>query len=320
VNYSNNWWRRRITLGVDYNITKQEVETTTTGAAEVGLRVFPFAGLSASSDTPGNVVLASNPALIDGNSEAGAGVNLGLPLPGGDARLRNMGMDFLVATEINTLYVLVDRDVTQVADAFSWRIYTSDDDPSDGMQSWVLRQTVSPAIYSPTFNRFEIRFANVTARFIKVVTAPLSPTVPFASAYPTIFVTEIQPEIRRPASEVAGKLSSTFQTGNLDFRAVILEAFNLTYEFNYLFTKRDPGDLFYTVSNGLSFFRQFNRVFSWKGFLRERGGPERQSRGIHLYGIGDGGSFPDLVPIHHLQRERRIHRREKEHQHFATNI
>jgi hypothetical protein len=284
VNYSNNWWRRRITLGVDYNITKQEVETTTTGAAEVGLRVFPFAGLSASSDTPGNVVLASNPALIDGNSEAGAGVNLGLPLPGGDARLRNMGMDFLVATEINTLYVLVDRDVTQVADAFSWRIYTSDDDPSDGMQSWVLRQTVSPAIYSPTFNRFEIRFANVTARFIKVVTAPLSPTVPFASAYPTIFVTEIQPEIRRPASEVAGKLSSTFQTGNLDFRAVILEAFNLTYEFNYLFTKRDPGDLFYTVSNGLSFFRQFNRVFSGNGRVSfENGEDQNGNREAFIY-------------------------------------
>jgi hypothetical protein len=265
VNYFNNWWRRRITFGAEYNIARDELDTSTTGAGEVGLRVFPFAGLSASSDTPGNVVLASNPALIDGNPEAGAGVNLGLPPPGGDASLRNMGLDFLVATEINTLYILVDRDVAQVADAFSWQIYTSDDDPSDGVQIWVLRQTVSPAIYSPTFNRFEIRFANVTARYVKVVTAPLSPPVPFASAYPTIFVTEIQAEIRRPASEVAGELSSTFQIGNLDFRAVIQEAVNLTYEFNYTFRNRDPGELFYTVSNGLSFFRQFNRVFSGNG-------------------------------------------------------
>jgi hypothetical protein len=184
-------------------------------------------------------------------------------------------MDFLVATEINTLYILVDRDVAQVADAFSWQIYTSDDDPSDGVQIWVLRQTVSPAIYSPTFNRFEIRFANVTARYVKVVTAPLSPTIPFASAYPTIFVTEIQAEIRRPASEVAGKSSSTFQTGNLDFRAVILEAVNLTYEFTTLFTKRDPGDLSYTVSNGLSFFRQLNRVFSGNGRVAFEYGEDR---------------------------------------------
>jgi hypothetical protein len=275
VNYSNNWWRRRITFGADYNITRDELETSTTGAGEVGLRVFPFAGLSASSDTPGNVVLTSNPALIDGNPEAGAGVNLGLPPPGGDASLRNIGMDFLVATEINTLYILVDRDVAQVADAFSWRIYTSDDDPRDGVQIWVPGQTVSPAIYSPTFNRFEIRFANVTARYVKVVTAPLSPTVPFSSFFPTIFVTEIQAEIRRPASEVAGNTSSTFQTGNLDFRAVIQEAVNLTYEFNYTFRNRDPGELFYTISNGLSFFRQFNRVFSGNGRVAFENGKDQ---------------------------------------------
>jgi hypothetical protein len=243
VNYSNNWWRRRITFGADYSITNQEVETSTTGIGEIGLRVFPFVGLSVLSDTPENVVLTSNPALIDGNLEAGAGINLGLPSPGGDARPRNMGMDFLVATEINTLYVSVDRDVAQVADAYSWRIYTSDDDPSDGVQIWALRQTVSPAVYSPTFNRFEIRITNVNTRYIKVVTAPLSPTIPFASSFPTILVTELQAEIRRPASEQAGRLSSTFQNGTANFRALLLEAINLAYEFTYVFAKRDPGEL-----------------------------------------------------------------------------
>ena len=133
-------------------------------------------------------------------------------MPGGDTQLRNMGLDFLVATEINTLYVWVDRDVAQVADAFSWRIYTSDDDPRTATD-WTLRQTVSPAIYSPTFNRFEIRFANVNARYVKVVTGPLSPAVPIRFRFPTILVTELQAEIRRPASEVAGKQTTTFQNG-----------------------------------------------------------------------------------------------------------
>lgn len=270
VDYSNNWWRRRITLGLDYNVTNQGVETETTGAGEVGLRVFPFSGLSETSDTPENVILVSNPALIDGNFTAGTGINLGLPTPGGDARFRNIGLDFLVATEINTLYVSVDRDVAQVADAFSWRIYTSADN-----QNWVLSQIVSPAIYSPTFNRFEIHFANVNARYVKVVTAPLSPVVPFASAYPTILVTELQPELRKPASEVAGKLTSTFQNGTMDFHAVILEPINLTYELTYFFTKRDAGDLFYTVSNGLSFFRQFNKVFSGRGRVSFESGEEQ---------------------------------------------
>jgi hypothetical protein len=277
VNYSNNWWRRRITFGADYNITNQEVETTTTGIGEVGLRLFPFAGLSKSSDTPGNVVLDSNPALIDPDLVASAGINLGPPRPG-DSQLRNMGLDFLAVTEINTLYVSVDRDVALVADAFSWEIFISNDDPSDGFQIWDRRQTVSPAIYSPTFNRFEIRFTNVAARYVKVVTAPLSPTIPFASAFPDIFVTGIQAEIRRPASEVAGKQTSTFQNGTADFRALILEALTLTYEFTYVFTKKDPGELQYTVSNGLSFFRQLNKVFSGKGRVAFENGEEQTGK------------------------------------------
>ena len=270
VNYSNNWLRRRITFGLDYNITNQRIETATSGSGEVGQRVFPFSGLSASSDTPETVALVSNPALIDGDLVAGAGINLGLPPPGGDTRFRNMGLDFLVATEINTLYVWVDRDVAQVADAFSWRIYTSDDN-----LNWVLRQTVSPAVYSPTFNRFEIRFANVNARYVKVLSAPLTPVVPFASAYPTILVTELQGEIRKPASGMAGKLTSTFQNGTLDFRAVLMESVNLAYEFTYVFTKRDAGDLRYTASNGLSFFRQFNTVFSGTGRVAFENGEEQ---------------------------------------------
>jgi len=270
VNYANNWWQRRIAFGIDYNISNQQIETTTSGAGEVGVQVFPFAGLSASSDTPGNVALVPNSALIDGDVVASTGINLGLPPPGGDSRLRNMGLDFLVATEINTFYVWVDRNVEQVADAFSWGIYTSDDN-----QNWTLRQTVSPAVYSPTFNRFEIRFTNVSARYVKVVTAPLSPAVPFASAYPTILVTELQSGIFKPASEVAGTQTSTFQNGTLDFRAVLVESFNLAYEFTYFFTKRDPGDLQYTASNGLSFFRQFNQVFSGRGRVAYENGQEQ---------------------------------------------
>jgi hypothetical protein len=258
VNYSNHWWRRRITFGLDYNISNQVLETATTGGGEVGLRVFPFAGLSATSVIPENVApLVPNPALIDGDLAAGTGINLG---PAGDTLSRNMGLDFILATEINTLYVWVNLNVEQIADAFSWRIYTSDDN-----QNWVLRQTVSPAIYSPTFNRFEIRFANVNARYVKVATSPLSPVVPFATGFPTILVTELQAEIRRPASEVAGKLTTTSQNGTLDFRAVLLEPINLAYEFTYIFTKRDPGELRYTVSNGLSFYRQLNKVFSGRG-------------------------------------------------------
>jgi len=273
VTYANQWWQQRVSLGVDYNYTRNDIDTSTSGKGEVNFPVFPFAGLSALSDTPEDVALAPNPALIDGIFAAGAGINLGLPPPGGDARLRNVGLDFATDKQVNTLFVWVDRDVSQVAGSFSWRIYTSADN-----LKWVLRQTVAPAIYSPTFNRFEIRFADVTARYVKVVTAPLSPAVPFASNYPIILVTELQAEIRRPASEVSGKFSTEQQIGNLDFRLVLLQVPTLTYELTYFGVKNDPGILTYTLSNGLSITHQFNQVFSGRARVSVETGEEKLGR------------------------------------------
>ncbi|MBP2674779.1 MAG: hypothetical protein H6Q84_1619 [Deltaproteobacteria bacterium] len=269
-NYSNSWLGRRIALSMDYNVTYQALDTESKGTGEVGVGVFPFSGLSAVTDIPETGILLANPALIDGVFQAGAGINLGLPPPGGDTRPRNIGLDFLVPTELNTLYVWVDRDVSQVASSFSWRIYTSGDN-----LNWTLRQTVAPAFYSTTYNRFEIRFANVSDRYVKVVVSPLSPTVPFATQYPDILVTELQAEVRKPSSEVAGTLRSTFQTGTLDFRALLLESVNLTYELTGYFTDRDPGELAYTVSNGLSFFRQFTPVVSGRGRVAYETGEEQ---------------------------------------------
>ena len=70
---------------------------------------------------------------------------------------------------------------------------------------WVLRQTVSPATLDPFVPRFEIRFANVAARFVKAVTRPLAATVPGATDFPLILVTELQAALRSPAAAVEGR-------------------------------------------------------------------------------------------------------------------
>jgi hypothetical protein len=61
----------------------------------------------------------------------------------------------------------------------------------------------------------------------------------------------------------------------VDFRAVLLEAITLTYESSVFFTQRDPGELLYTLSNGLSFFQQFNKVFSGRGRVSFEYGEEQ---------------------------------------------
>lgn len=275
VNYADTWWRGRVSVASDYNIIRDETKTRAEGAGEVSFQLFPFAGLSGISDTPDTGALDVNLLLIDGDLAAGAGINLGLPPPGGEARPRNMGMDFGAATEVNTLLVVVDRDVAQIADAFSWRIYTSSDN-----LNWALRQTVFPAAYSSFFTRFEIRFTNVTARYVKAVVAPLSIATPSASSFPTILVTELQAELRRTATEVAGKRTSTTHLYNLNVRTRILETPSLTYEFGYLARKVDPSPFpaEYTVSNGLSFLHQFTKVFSGRARVAREDGQTREGR------------------------------------------
>lgn len=277
--YSDRFWRRRVSVNSDYSIVRQETKTSTAGGGEVSMQLFPFAGLSTISDTPETVTLDSNPFLIDGNLTAGTGINLGLPPPGGDARARNMGLDFFTDTEINTLLVYVDRDVTQVADSFSWRIYTSADN-----LNWALRQTIAPAAFSSFFGRFEIRFTSVTARYVKVVVAPLSPVTPFASGFPTILVTELQAEVRRPAADVEGKLTRTTHLYNLNVRTLILEVPSLVYEFSYLLRKTDTSPSAYTFSNGLAFQHQFAKVFSGRARVaREDGQDKNGTRSAYVY-------------------------------------
>ena len=114
--------------------------------------------------------LSQNALLIDGNLTAGAGIDLGLPAPAEDAQSRNIGLDFLNPTEVNRLLVWVDRDLpVEVANSFSWEIYSSPDNVI-----WRRETGVSAAPFGPFENRFQIDFPAVTARYVKVVTRPLS--------------------------------------------------------------------------------------------------------------------------------------------------
>ncbi len=280
IGYSDQFWKRRISLSSDYNVTVTETDIVNSGAGEVSFPLSPLAGLSAITDTPLDVVLASNPALIDGNLTGGTGINLGLPAPGAETRPRNIGLDFVNETRVNTLLVWIDRDLRpEISGAFSWDVYTSSDN-----KAWVLRQTVFPAAFGPFQTRFEIRFADVTARFVKVVTRPLSPTVPFASDFPNILVTELQAVLRRPAAEVQGKTSQATHRYSLNARARILDAPSLYYEFSYLFLKSGSSPSRYDLSNGLSLSHQFSPALSGTARIaREDGHQPAGARVAYVY-------------------------------------
>jgi len=270
VTYDDNWWDNRITLSSDYNVQKRSTETRTSGAGEVLFPISPFAGLSVIDDSPDIGTLDPNPALIDANTVAGAGLNLGLPPVGGDDRPRNAGLDFGSETEINTLLVWVDRDLPlDIASAFTWRVYTSEDN-----LTWTERTPPSSVVFGPFVTRFEIRFPNLTARYIKVVTRPLTNAVPFASNFPVILITELQAVLSRPAALVRGRIDRTSHVYNLSVRARLLDAPALYYELTYFIAKNEPAPKQDTLSNGLFWSQPLGNLFSVAGRIARQDGHE----------------------------------------------
>jgi len=260
--YSGSFFQGRTTLSANYEVTRSETEIIASGAGEVSFPLIPLSGLSALDDSPADGALDPNSTLIDGNLTASAGLNLGLPPLGGDTRPRNMGLDFLIPPETNTLYVWVDRELPpEIANAFSWEVYTSPDN-----RVWNRVTTVLPAPFGPFQNRFEIRLPTVTSRFIKVATRPLTSIVPRASEFPNIFVTEIQAFLTKPADEVRGKTTRTTQTGSVDFRTRLLDRPSLYYDFSYnTVNVSPPSRTQSSMINGLSASHVFSGIFSANG-------------------------------------------------------
>jgi hypothetical protein len=248
VSYGDAWRDRRLVFSADYTFNYRSTDTTRAGAGEVIFPVIPSAGLSSIDDTPEHDPLAVSPALIDGNRTTSAGINIGLPGVGGELRPRNIGLDLGFPQEVNTLLVWTDRELTPaIAAAFSWRVYTSLDN-----LDWTLHAMLPAAPFGPFENRFEVRFDDVTVRYVKVVVSPLSAVVPDATSWPDIEVTELAPEVRRPSSDLTARTSSVGSLLNTNFRARILDRPNLYYEFGYFLSTRSDGRTMWTLSNGLS--------------------------------------------------------------------
>ncbi len=276
--YTGQFFNKRISLYSSYNIIRQE-----TGAPS--LQLFPFSGLSSIDDTPANGALNPNPALVDGDLTASSGINIGqLPSIGGDIRERNMGIDFVVATEVNALHVFVDRELPPaVASSFRWDIYVSSDN-----QNWGTPvQTITAAPFAQVLNswRFEINFTSVTTRYIKVVTQPLAVAVIEPgfdmSKVGNIFVTELQAFVQRAPVQVKEKTTRTTQIYELSTRARLSDNPYLYYDFYYWHTKTDPtGVTRYILSNGLTLSQRLSRVFTGTARIAREDGEETAGKRV----------------------------------------
>src|SRR5262249_22947510 len=143
-----------------------------------------------------------------------------------------------------------------ISSTFSWEIWTSPD-----AQFWTRTSVIPTAPFGPFDNRFELNFPIVVARYVKVVVAPLAPTVPNASSFPNILVTELEPLLSQPANRFTNTVSDTRNLAQASSRLRILRNPGLYYETTYSLITSTRGNTSWTLSNGLSVQQQFNRVW-----------------------------------------------------------
>jgi len=258
ISFGDQYWKRRIQFSADYDIDVQDTEISTSGDGEIGTPIRADEGLSAVTEFPENVVLLPNPDLIDENLNASAGINLGLPPPGGDDRPRNIGLDFGIPTTLNSLRVWVDRDLPfLISNSFVWDIYTSTDNID-----WTFRQTVAPAPFGSFETRFDLRFAELSTRYVKAVVRPLDQATPGADQFPDLFVTELEALLWTAAGEIENRFESTTQRFTTDLRVRLLPTKNLFYEFSYTARDTENRPLIWTMSNGLSFSERLSPTYT----------------------------------------------------------
>jgi hypothetical protein len=258
--YSRDFLDQRLSMDTSYTLNYNKFEFSGTGA-DAQVPLLRFGGLSSLDNTPDDgPALGVNPALIDGNLTASAGLDIGTA--GDQAQPVNIGLDFGFEIKVDKLHLWVDRRLTAtVVNSFSWDVYTSPDNTD--LSTWTRVATVSPATFATLDNRFEISFPAVTTRFIKVVTAALSPVVPDAGNFPNIFVTELEAFITAAGASIDSETSVLNHNYNLGLRGKLSERTLLGYNMFYTLQDTDPGNVRRTqFTNGLYLNHTFDETFS----------------------------------------------------------
>lgn len=260
IGYFRSFFDGRLSMNSGYSINYNTFEfSSDTGSAENPL--LRSAGLSSLDNSPDDgPALSVNDALIDGNLIASAGLDIGTA--GDQTQALNIGLDLGFPQAVDQIRVWVDRLLTTiVANSFSWSVYTSPDNTD--LSTWTLVATISPATFATFDNRFEIFFPEVNTRFIKVVTRPLSPTVPGAANFTNIFVTEMQAFITQTGTANTTETSVTDQNVNLNLRGRLSDRTIVNYNLVYSQQDNDPGnDQITQLSNSVYLNHTFNNVLS----------------------------------------------------------
>ncbi len=169
INVRQSFWGNKVATSASYSINNKKSETETKGQdVSVDEKEKAYVGLYIQDNTP---AVTSNsrsiPALIDGNKNASAGINIG----GIGNTYHNIGVDLNKKTDAEKIFLYTETpDPFFNENNFTWAVYSSSD-----KNAWTLIDRSADFQYSESEHRFEIEieieisFAKTQARYFKVV-------------------------------------------------------------------------------------------------------------------------------------------------------
>ncbi|ACG74391.1 conserved hypothetical protein [Anaeromyxobacter sp. K] len=236
-----------------YGLQSSISETQATSAlGTVRTQRPPLAGLSlveAFPDVPSTDTLQANPALVDGNVQSSAGLDLGFQRTlAGDTAPRDLGVQMAEPLQqVNVVQVWVDRLLPETAwRAVEWSAWRSDDNAN-----WVPVPLDGAVTFGPFQNRFEIPIQRTRSKYLKVVTRPLAATVTTDAALGAILVTDVQLFDDVSAASVAGRNTTVNNALSGTVTTRLLDAPALTHDLSFQWAKTGGQSAAWTVANGL---------------------------------------------------------------------
>jgi hypothetical protein len=265
VTWSDRLLGDRLTAYASYSLANRQSWLDAVGAGGlVSVQQFATVGLSAVEAfpaTPDRVTLLPNAALVDNDVTLSAGIDLGFsPSLAGDRNYRDLGAQFGNAlSTVNVVYVYVDRQLpASVASAFAWTVWQSVDNVT-----WTTVPLSGAVQFGLFQNRFEIPVVQVNdARYLKVTTQPLLPSVTTDRQFADVLVTDLQFAMVQAADQVKRKTSVTSGQLTTTARYLLERSWNLAFDNAFNFAHTDnPSARTWSVQNGLSASRRLTRVF-----------------------------------------------------------
>jgi hypothetical protein len=299
--YVQTFVEEKASVAADVNLVDQRSQVTSAGTGgTVTQQQSPIAGYSLIEtfpSVPSLDTLVANPALIDAQTSASAGIDLGFSVAAaGDVNLRDMGAQFAdVLTNVNTLYLWVDRQLTgTVVASFAWTVWQSDDNAH-----WTQVPVVAPVVFGAFQNRFEITIQQTAGRYLKVVTKPLDPAVTIDRRFSSIFVTELQLLLVTPVTTTHDWQSNTNLTATASARKEFLTP-GLAWDGMGIvthITATGANDInTWLLTNGLGYTRKLSPIFFFNARVaRQDADQSRGHEGAFIYSSSLSATpFPTL--------------------------